>query len=97
MSTYNGTNKFELLTDEQALTEKYSNEGLLALTRCAVNSMLHSTTPRLVETTYHFASGYVDLHPIENLYLISNTLGARNSMSVNGEWGMLKKFSVSSD
>ena len=39
----------------------------------------------------YWASGYVDLHHIRNIYLISNTLGAHKSMGVNGEWGVLKK------
>ena len=34
-------------------------------------------------------SGYVDLHHVRNLSLISNTLGAHNSMVVNGEWCMI--------
>ena len=44
-----------------------------------------------------WTSGYVNLHPIRNLYLISNTLGTYNSMAVNGEWGILKKIPVSAD
>ena len=42
-------------------------------------------------------SGYVNLHPIRNLYLISNTLGTYNPMAINGEWGILKKIPVSAD
>ena len=44
-----------------------------------------------------WTSGYVDLHHIRYLYLISNTLGTHNSMAVNGEWGILKKIPVSAD
>ena len=39
-------------------------------------------------------SGYVDLLPIRNLYLVSNTLGTHNTTSVNGEWGILKRIHV---
>ena len=49
------------------------------------------------ELPRHWASGYVVLQHIRNLYLISNTLGTHNSMSVNGEWGILKKIPVSVD
>ena len=44
-----------------------------------------------------WSSRYVSLHPIRNLYLISNTLGTHNSMDINGEWGILKKIPVSAD
>ena len=36
-------------------------------------------------------SGHVNLHPIRNLYLISNTFGTHNSMAVNGEWGIFEE------
>ena len=42
-------------------------------------------------------SRYVSLHPIRNLYLISNALGTRNSMDIKGEWGLLKKIPISVD
>ena len=71
--------------------------GLLALSRYALSIfLLYNTTTRLVETSDYFTSVYVDLHPIRNLYLVSNTLGTRNSMRVNGEWGILKKIPISS-
>ena len=44
-----------------------------------------------------WTSGYVDVHLIRNLYLIANTLGTHNSMSVNDEWRILKKIPVSAD
>ena len=44
-----------------------------------------------------WTSGYVNVHPIRNLYLISNTLGTHNSMAVNGDWGILGMISVSVD
>ena len=44
-----------------------------------------------------WTSGYVDLHHIRNLYLISNTLGTHNSMAVNGELGILKKIPVNAE
>ena len=59
--------------------------------------MLHNTTPELIKTTDYFTSGYADMHPIRNLYLISNTLGTHNSMSVAGEWGTPSHNTTSSD
>ena len=44
-----------------------------------------------------WTSGYVDVHHIRNLYLISNILRTHNSMAVNGEWGILKKIPVNAD
>ena len=59
--------------------------------------MLHNATPTLIETTDYFTSGFFDLRPMRSLYIISNTLGTDKSMSVTGEWGMLKKMPVSSE
>ena len=44
-----------------------------------------------------WTSRYVNRHPIRNLYLISNALGAHNSMAINGEWGILKEKPVNVD
>ena len=43
-----------------------------------------------------WTAGYVDLHHIIHLYLISNARGTY-SMALNGEWGILKKIPVSAD
>ena len=45
--------KFELLTDEQVLTEIYEGRLTGSFPLCSVNYMLHSTTPKLIETTLH--------------------------------------------
>ena len=68
--------------------------------------MLRNTVPKMIQAVGArqvvinavldtvWTSGYVDLHPIRNIYLISNTLGTSNSMAVNGEWGILKIMSA---
>ena len=48
--------KFELLTDEQVLTEIYEGRLTGSFPLCSVNYMLHSTTPKLIETTDYIAS-----------------------------------------
>ena len=70
---------------------------------CSVNDILQNTVMQIIEADgatqvvtnvvllTFWNSGYVNLHTIRNLYLISNTLGTHNSMTVNGEWGILKK------
>ena len=74
-----------------------------------VNDMLRSTTKNTIQADgarpvglnavlYKvWTSGYVDLHHIRHLYLTANTLGTYNSMALNGEWGILKKFPISAD
>ena len=72
--------------------------------------MLHNTFPQFIRPDInppvnpndaslpdYWVSGYLNLHPIRNQYLISNTLGTHNSMTVNDEWGILKKIPVSAD
>ena len=72
--------------------------------------MLHNTVPQLIRPDInppanptdaslpdYWVSGYLNLHPVRNLYLISNTLGTYNSMAINGEWGILKKIPVSAN
>ncbi|MFM7985323.1 MAG: hypothetical protein ACKPKO_39005, partial [Candidatus Fonsibacter sp.] len=60
----------------------------------SINTLIKNTVAKTVQTNDSFKSGFVDLFPIRNLYLISNTLGTNNSMSINGEWGILKKIPV---
>jgi hypothetical protein len=38
----------------------------------------------------YFMSSYVDLHPVRNMYLISNTLWTNNSMIVKCALGIIK-------
>ncbi|MFM7986304.1 MAG: hypothetical protein ACKPKO_44025 [Candidatus Fonsibacter sp.] len=58
----------------------------------SINTVIKNTASKTVQTSDSFTSGFVDLFPIRNLYLISNTLGTNNSISINGEWGILKKI-----
>ena len=42
-------------------------------------------------------SSYVDLFPIRNLYSTSETLGAYNSVSVNGRMGNIKNQKITTE
>ena len=66
VSIHNGTNKFDLLTDVQALTELYERRLTGSFPLCSFNSTLHNTTPKLIETTDYFTSGYVGLRSIRD-------------------------------
>jgi hypothetical protein len=87
----NTTDKFELLTDEHALAFMYTGQLTTKFPLCSVNDMLHNTFPQLIRPDInppvnrtdaslndYWVSGYLNLHRIGNLYLISNTLGTDN-------------------
>ena len=61
---------------------------------CSINEMLHNTVPMVIQITAYLTKTCVGLHPIRHLQLISNTLGAYNSMIVNGNWCILKQMPV---
>ena len=92
----NGTHPFEILTDEQALALAYQDIGGITYPLNSINAIFQNDVPMVVGTDNTYKTNYLDLLPIRNLYLISNTLGNHNSMSINGEWGILNKIPVSS-
>ena len=47
----------------------------------------------VIGTEWAYTTNYLDLFPIRNLYIISNTLGHNNPMRTNGEWGIVKQKS----
>ena len=51
----------------------------------------------LIHQLFLFISNYVDVVPIRNLYIISQSLGTYNSVSTNGEWGIIKKVPVNAN
>jgi len=53
-----------------------------------------NTTPIINTPSTYFHSGNIDLFPIRNVYIVSQTLGNYNSVSVNGEWGIIKQVPV---
>ncbi|MFM7978979.1 MAG: hypothetical protein ACKPKO_06645 [Candidatus Fonsibacter sp.] len=60
----------------------------------SINTIIKNTVSKTVQTSDSFISGFVGMSPIRKMYLISNTLGTNNSMSINGEWGILQKNPV---
>ena len=84
------------LTDAQAVALAYQGVGGITYPLHSVNTTLPNTTvPRVVGTDSFYKSNYIDLFPIRNLYIISNSLGTNNSMSINGDWGIINKIPVS--
>jgi hypothetical protein len=79
---------FEILTDAQV--------GSATNT---INSVLRNSTPRVIGANSNFtwSSGYVDLNPIRNLYIVSSGLGTFNTMSVSGERSIVKKVPVNAN
>jgi hypothetical protein len=90
----NTTDNFEIFTDEQVLKEISSNTFYTSLPLNSINTLLQNTTPKINSPSAYFHSGFVDLFPIRNLYIVSQTLGNYNSVSVNGEWSIIKKCPV---
>jgi hypothetical protein len=39
----------------------------------------------------YYESGYLDLHPIRNIYLMSSNMGNFNTLGANGESNIIKK------
>ena len=94
----NANDTFELLTDTQVVALLYMGLYTSKVPTCSVNDMFCKIQvcrlSKLMKplkllpmlSCPSFGSGYVNLHPIRNLNLISNALGTHNSMAVNGEW-----------
>lgn len=82
---------FEILTDSQL-----SSAGFTTSTPYSINNILRNFTPQVINTNSNFiwGSGYIDLMPIRNLYIVSSGLGSFNTMSVSGERSIVKKVPV---
>ena len=59
----------------------------------SINTLLQNTTPKINSPSAYYHSGYIDLFPIRNLYITSN-LGNHSSLSINGEWDIMRKVPV---
>ena len=94
---------FEILTDTQVVALMYRGVYPAKIPTCSVNDMLQDRVMQIFKDDGasqvgtnallpdFLTSRYVNLHPIHNLYLMSNTLGTHNLMALNGEWGILFK------
>ena len=105
----NANDTFEILTDTQVVALMYMGLYPAKVPTCSVNDMLRNTVMQIIKADGAiqivtnavlpkiWCSRYVSLHPIRNLYLISNALGTHNSMDIKGELGLLKKIPISVD
>ena len=82
---------FEILTDSQL-----ASAGFTTSSPYSINNVLRNFTPQIINSSSNFkwGSGYVDLMPIRNLYIVSSGLGSFNTMSVSGERSIVKKVPV---
>jgi len=93
---------FEILTDSQLASAGFTTtadelrEAKASALPYSVNNVLRNFTPEVVSSLSNFVwtSGYVDLMPITNLYIVSSGLGSFNTMSVSGERSIVKKVPV---
>ena len=68
ISLINNTHAFEILKDEQVVTLMYAGFYTANIPVCSVNGMLHNTAPQIIPPNEYFNSGYVNRHPIRNIY-----------------------------
>ena len=57
-----------------------------------MNRVLQNYTPSELASTY--VSGFLDLHPIRNLYLVSPSRGTFDTLNVTGDMNVIKKIPV---
>ena len=90
------TDTLEIFTDEQVVAFMFEGIYTSKVPTCFVNDMLHNTVKHIIKAdgatqvmtsavlTKVWTSRYANLHPIRNLYLISNTFG--NSQLNGSQW-----------
>lgn len=83
-----GSNVFKILTDSEAQNADFS------LPLQSINSYLHNSIPKENTASSPYASGYVNLNPVRNIYITSPNLGGFNTLCVSGERGIIKKVPV---
>ena len=78
---------FDIYTDiaVQELAPPYAKKTM--------NSLLKNFTSKGYNTNA-FASGYIDLYPLRNIYMTSSGLGNFNTMTVSGDMNVSKKIPV---
>lgn len=82
---------FAILTDAQLQPNPSLRSALNS-----INNVLRNFTAQVIDSYSNliWGSGFVDLYPIRNLYVISSGLGNFNTMSVSGERSIVKKVPV---
>ena len=87
--TINNTSGFHLYTDYELSHDPFFSTYAPL---CSINKMIQNDTSYEPSTT--FQTGYVNLYPNRNLYIVSPNLGKFDTMSVSGERKILKKVPV---
>ncbi len=56
-----------------------------------INSILKDNTQKPFDNT-PFVTGYIDMHPLRNIYITSSGLGNFNTMTITGNRNVIKKI-----
>ena len=80
---------FEIFTDAQL-----AGVGFDATNSRSINNVLRNFTPKVNTHNDPYVSGYIDLVPIRNVYIVAHGLGNFNTMSISGERAIVKKVPV---
>ena len=78
---------FQLLTDALTIDNFASPLN-------SVNNILRNKVGQSNNNSTPYESGFVDLFPVRNLYIVSPNLGNHTTMTVWGEMGVIKKVPV---
>ncbi len=81
-----GGRQWAILTDPEIKAKGYTGSLF------SMNSVLQNTTPKVNATS--FATGYINMFPVRNIYITSFGLGTFNAMSISGERAIVKKVPV---
>ena len=77
--------EWAILTDSEIIEKGYSQPQSL-------NNVMNNRVPTVNNVS--FKTGYINLFPIRNLYLVASGLGSFNTMSISGERSIIKKIPV---
>ena len=82
---------FKLFTDEELPGIANFTAPYNSMNRVLQNITVSNTM------SLSFTSGFLDLHPIRNLYLVSPNLGTFDTLNVTGEMNVIKKIPVNAN
>lgn len=77
--------EWAILTDSEIVSKGYSKPQSL-------NNVMNNRVPMVNNVS--FKTGYINMFPIRNLYLVASGLGSFNTMSISGERSIIKKIPV---
>ena len=86
---------FSVFTDDEVINEQGNYTNLDTTNLNSINDILnYKTFSGLHSDQWSWYSGFVDLQPIKNLYLVCNDLCNYNQLTLDGYSGIVKKLPV---